>query len=227
LGLSVVRHLLAQDYHVASFSRTVTGDIHELQQSFPSFFHQVVDAASNEALVRFVAAVRQRFGRVDALVNNAGVAHDTVLPLLNDDAIQQMLDINLRGAIILAREAVRAMLLQRSGTILNIASIIAERGFSGLSVYAATKAGMIGMTRSLARELGPRGIRVNAIAPGYLETDMSAGLDDTQRQQIVRRTPLGRLGCVEDIVPLLMFLLSPGSAFITGQVFTVDGGASV
>ncbi len=227
LGLAIVRRLLAGDYAVASFSRSVTPEILQFQQTVPSFYHEVVDAANNHALVSFVAAVRHKFGRLDTLINNAGIAHDTVLALMHDDAIQQMLDINLRAAIILAREAARAMLLQQSGSIVNISSIIAERGFSGLSVYAATKAGMIGMTRSLARELGPRGIRVNAIAPGYLETDMSGTLAENQRQQIIRRTPLGRLGSVEDVVPLVEFLISPGSAFITGQVFTVDGGSSI
>ncbi len=138
-----------------------------------------------------------------------------------------MLDVNLRASLLLAKECSRSMLSQGSGNIINIASIIAERGFRGLSAYAATKAGMIGFTRSLARELGARNIRVNAIAPGYLETDMSNSLQEKQREQIVRRTPLGRLGKVEDVIPVIQFLLSPASQFITGQVITVDGGASV
>ena len=164
---------------------------------------------------------------MDALVNNAGIAHDGVLALTSDDSIAQMLDINLKAALVLARESVRPMLVQGSGNIINISSIIAQRGFTGLSAYAATKAGMIGMTRSLAREVGPRNIRVNAIAPGYLETEMSEGLSDTQRQQILRRTPLGRLGTGDDIAPVVAFLLSDASRYITGQVITVDGGASV
>ena len=119
------------------------------------------------------------------------------------------------------------MLAQGHGNIINITSIIALRGFSGLVAYAATKAGMVGMTQSMARELGGRNIRVNAIAPGYLETDMSEALSEHQRSQIIRRTPLGRLGKSEDVVPWVQFLLSPESAFATGQVITVDGGASV
>ncbi len=118
------------------------------------------------------------------------------------------------------------MLLESGGAIINISSIIGERGFSGLAGYAATKAGMLGMTRALARELGPRNIRVNAIAPGYLDTEMSQELSETQRSQIVRRTPLGRLGKIDDITPVADFLLSPSAAFITGQVITVDGGAT-
>jgi len=119
------------------------------------------------------------------------------------------------------------MLVQQAGHIVNISSIIGQRGFSGLAAYAATKAGIDGMTRALARELGGRQIRVNAIAPGYLETEMSHGLSSDQHAQIVRRTPLGRLGRVDDIVPWLEFLLSDGSGFATGQVITVDGGATL
>ena len=168
-----------------------------------------------------------RFGRLDALINNAAVAIDGVLALAMEEDIETMLDVNLKAALLLCKEASRHMLAQRSGVILNISSIIAERGFSGLAGYAATKAGMVGMTRALARELGGRNIRVNALAPGYLETDMSASLEDRQRDQIIRRTPLGRLGTPADIVPTVRFLLSPDSGFLTGQVITIDGGASV
>jgi 3-oxoacyl-[acyl-carrier protein] reductase len=128
--------------------------------------------------------------------------------------------------LLFAKECSRLMLLGERGSIINISSIVAENGFSGLVTYSATKAAMLGMTRSLARELGARNIRVNAIAPGYLETDLSQGLSARQREQIVRRTPLGRLGKSDDVVPVVEFLLSSASSFITGQVLTVDGGAT-
>jgi 3-oxoacyl-[acyl-carrier protein] reductase len=124
-----------------------------------------------------------------------------------------------------AKECSRLMLLGTGGSIVNISSIVAENGFSGLVAYSATKAALLGMTRALARELGPRNIRVNAVAPGYLETELSKSLSARQREQIVRRTPLGRLGKSEDVLPVVEFLLSTASRFITGQVLTVDGGA--
>lgn len=228
LGLTLVRHYLATGHKVATFSRSSSPAICELESSHPDQLEfAAVDAASAESLRKFVASVHQRFGTIDSLINNAGLAHDRVLPLMTDEQIDQMLDVNLKAALILARECARIMLMQSNGTIVNISSIIAQRGFSGLAAYAATKAGMIGMTKSLARELGPRGIRVNSVAPGFLDTEMSSNLEDRQREQIIRRTPLGRLGTTEDVVSAVEFLTSDASQFITGQVITVDGGISI
>lgn len=227
LGEAFVRRFFALGDTIATFSRKRTKSIDELHEQAPErMFYREVDATDADALRDFVTAVHEKHGRIDALINNAGIAHDGVLATMSDDRIDQMLEINLRASLILARECSRLMLLACQGSIVNISSIIASRGFSGLSAYAATKAGQLGMTRALARELGPRNIRVNAIAPGYLETEMSHGLDEGQRGQIIRRTPLGRLGKPEDIVPCVEFLLSPGAAFITGQVITIDGGST-
>lgn len=230
LGLGTVRSLLDGGHCVATFSRTTTAAIDELASDTrlgDRFHHALVDASNVDDLRTFVKKCQQKWGRIDVLINNAGVAYDNVLAMTPDEEIERMLDVNLKASLLLAKECSRFMLSQNSGNIINIASIIAERGFRGLSAYAATKAGMIGMTRSLARELGPRGIRVNAVAPGYLETDMSGSLGDEQRSQIERRTPLGRLGTVEDVVPVIEFLLSPASRYVTGQVITVDGGSSI
>ncbi len=230
LGLGFVRHFLAAGDIVGTFSRSPCGEIRSLQSdaSLKSrFIYQSVDAADASALREFVKTIFDRTGRVDALINNAGLAHDGVLATMPDDQIDQMLTVNLRSALLLAKECSRFMLLESGGAIVNISSIIGERGFSGLAAYAATKAGLLGMTRALTRELGPRNIRVNAVAPGYLDTEMSGGLSESQRAQIIRRTPLGRLGKIDDVVPVVDFLLSPAAAFITGQVLTIDGGATV
>jgi len=228
LGQAICESLLADGYQVATFSRSRTAFIDHAAKTYGErFYYDAVDAAQPDALRQFVHATHQRFGQVDALINNAAVAIDGVLALANDEDLERMLDINLKASLLLAKECSRLMLARRSGVILNVSSIIALRGFSGLVGYAATKAGMVGMTRALARELGGRGIRVNAIAPGYLETEMSEGLSDEQRQQITRRTPLGRLGQAADVVPWVKFLLSPESGFVTGQVIAIDGGSSV
>jgi len=230
LGQAIARGILESGHTVATFSRSTTAAIEEFS-AHPDwssrFLHRVLDARQSEALRQFVVEVHERFGRVDALINNAAVVHDSVLAMASEKEIDQMLDVNLKATLLLAKECARIMLVQQSGHIINISSIIGSQGFSGLATYAATKAGLDGMTRALARELGNRQIRVNAIAPGFLDTEMAQGLSDSQRAQIERRTPLGRLGRVEDIVPWVNFLLSPQSDFATGQVFTVDGGASI
>jgi 3-oxoacyl-[acyl-carrier protein] reductase len=236
LGLAMVRRLLACGARVATFSRRGSDAIEQLG-SDPTLssrlFFKPVDATDSAAVAQFVADVGQRFGHVDGLVNNAGIARDGVLALMSDQAIREVIDINLVGTLVLTRECVRLMLLERgapgqthNGRIVTIASIVGLRGYSGLAAYSATKAGLIGMTASLARELGPRNITVNAVAPGYLATEMSGELNETQKAQIVRRTPLGRMGLVEDVVGVVEFLLSDAAGFMTGQTLVVDGGIS-
>ena len=142
-----------------------------------------------------------------------------------DEAVDQMIDVNLRGTIAITRTCVREMLINRWGRIVTITSIVGSSGFRGLSVYSLTKAGLDGFTRSLARELGDRGITVNSVAPGFLETEMTHGLSPQQRTQIVRRTPAGRLGTSADVAGIVKFLCSDAAEFVTGQTIFVDGGA--
>jgi 3-oxoacyl-[acyl-carrier protein] reductase len=229
LGLSLVRHFLALGDCVATCSRSPTDAIQSLQSDAKlsdRFLFSSVDAADASAIRKFVQTVYDRFNRLDALVNNAAVAHDGVLATMPDELLDQMLQVNVRGAMLFAKECCRLMLLRGGGKIVNISSIVAANGFSGLAAYSATKAALIGLTRALARELGPRNICVNAVAPGYLETELSKSLSSRQREQIVRRTPLGRLGQSADVAPVVEFLLSSASDFITGEVLTVDGGAT-
>ena len=229
LGLAIVERLLERGDEVATFSRSGSESLDRLGERHG---HRLVaerlDASDAEAVRGFVARVGERFGRIDHCVANAAIAHEGVLATMTDAEIDAMLAVNLRGSIVLVREAVRQMLVNRStfASVTVISSVVAARGSPGLSVYAATKAGLEGFARSLARELGSRGIRVNALAPGFLETELSASLSEEDRGRIVRRTPLGRLGQAADIVGGVEFLASPRAGFITGQVITIDGGSS-
>jgi 3-oxoacyl-[acyl-carrier protein] reductase len=227
LGAGLVSAFLAAGYAVETCSRSRT-ELVSAWESDPdssSRFHfSTVDVSDRAQAERFVKDAVSRRGSVDVLINNAGVARQGVIALFGDDDLDQVVDLNLKGTFYVTRAASRAMLARRSGAIVNISSIIGLSGYRGLSVYAATKAALDGFTRSLARELGSRGITVNSVAPGYLRTEMSHGLDEEQLRQIVRRTPLGRLGEPEDVARMALFLTDPGNSYITGQVFVVDGG---
>ncbi len=229
LGLAAVEMLLARGDAVATFSRSGSQELDALAAAHPGrLVHERLDAADAAAVRGFVDRMVARFGRIDHCIANAAVAHEGVLATTPDAAIEALLAVNLAGSIVLVRECVRQMLVQARGpaaaSVVVVSSIVAARGSPGLSVYAATKAGLEGFARSLARELGPRGIRVNALAPGFLETDLSASLSAEHRDRIARRTALGRLGAPADVVGAIDFLTSPAAAFITGQVLTVDGG---
>ena len=157
------------------------------------------DVSDSHDAERFVKEAASRWGRIDVLVNNAGVAREGVIALFGDEPLDQVVDLNLKGTVYVTRAASRVMLAKRSGAIVNISSVVGLSGYRGLSVYGATKAALDGFTRGLARELGSRGITVNSVAPGYLRTEMSHGLDSHQLDQITRRTPLGRLGEPKDV----------------------------
>jgi 3-oxoacyl-[acyl-carrier protein] reductase len=231
LGLALVEHLLARGDAVATFSRSGSAALSALAKAHPGrLVAEPLDITDSAAIGSFIARVADRFGRLDHCIANAAIAHEGVLATMRDDEIDAMLAVNLRGAIVFIRECVRQMLAapaagpvpDRSITV--VSSVVAENGSPGLSVYAATKAALEGLARSLARELGPRGIRVNAIAPGFLETDLSSSLPAEQRARIARRTALGRLGMPEDVVGAVEFLTGKAAGFSTGHVLKVDGG---
>ncbi len=227
LGAGIVQGYLDAGDRVATCARSATPatDAWAADPTTAERFHfRPADLSRSSDAEKFVKAVIAQWGRVDVLINNAGVARDGVLGLTSDADIDTVVDLNLKGTLYMSRLVGRRMITQRSGHIVNISSIVGRSGYRGLGVYSATKAALDGLTRSMARELGSRGIVVNGIAPGYLRTEMSHGLDESQLTQIERRTPAGRLGEPEDIARACLFLTDPANTYLTGQVLVVDGG---
>ena len=182
------------------------------------------DVTSQASVESAVAAIEKDLGGVDILVNNAGVTKDNVFLRLTDADWDTVLEANLKGAFRTIRAASRGMMKKRWGRIINVASVVGLIGNKGQANYAASKAGLIGLTKTIARELASRGITVNAVAPGYIATDMTASLTDEQRELLARQIPLERLGTPEDVAAAVLFLASHEAAYITGQVLAVDGG---
>jgi 3-oxoacyl-[acyl-carrier protein] reductase len=181
----------------------------------------VGDAAQAQALVD---KALETFGKIDILVNNAGITRDNFMPMMSEEDFDRVIRVNLKSCFIMTKSVYRPMMKRRSGVIVNISSVVGIRGNAGQANYAASKAGVIGVTLSAAKELGSRGVRVNAVAPGYIQTGMTAALPDEVRAKMLERIPLGRLGAPEDIAGVVLFLCSDAASYITGQVIPVDGG---
>jgi 3-oxoacyl-[acyl-carrier protein] reductase len=184
----------------------------------------VADSAACEA---FFAGVIRDYGRVDILVNNAGITRDGLLMRMSEEDFAAVVDVNLKGTFHCIRQVARQMLKQRSGRIINLASVVGISGNAGQANYAASKAGVIGLTKSAAKELASRGITVNAIAPGFIRTDMTDVLSDKVKEDIASKIPMGTFGNPEDIAKAAAFLASDGAGYITGQVLSVDGGMAM
>jgi len=227
LGAGIVQSFLDSGDLVATCARSGSPQV-DAWLSDPAtadrLLFREVDLSDRPATAAFVKDVLGRWDHVDVLVNNAGVARDGMIGLADDDDVDTVVDLNIKGTLHMTKLVSRRMLARRSGNIVNISSVVGLTGYRGLAVYSATKAAMDGMTRALARELGSRGIIVNSVAPGYLRTEMSHGLDEAQLGQIVRRTPAGRLGEPADIARVVQFLAAPENDYLTGKVVVVDGG---
>jgi 3-oxoacyl-[acyl-carrier protein] reductase len=182
------------------------------------------DVSSTDEVKNMMETIISTYGSIDILVNNAGITRDQLLLRMADDDWDRVLAVNLRGVFLCTKAVLKYMLKARWGRIINMSSIVGFTGNAGQSNYAASKAGIIGFTRSVAREVASRGITVNAVAPGFIETDMTARLSEKQRQDITSRIPLGFLGTPEDVASIAAFLAGEDSRYITGQVISVDGG---
>lgn len=188
-----------------------------------AFECNVADAASVE---KTVSAIVEKFGKLQILVNNAGITRDTLLARMSDEQWDEVLNTNLRGAFLFTRAVTRPMMQGRYGRIINIASVSGLVGNAGQANYSASKAGLIGFTRSVARELASRNVTANCVCPGFIETDMTAALGEAVQEEVKKRIPAKRLGKPEDVSAAVLYLASPEASYITGQVLTVDGGLS-
>ena len=198
--------------------------VRELEERGATALGVVADAGKREDADRLVEAARARFGRLDLLVNNAGITRDGLLIRMKDDDWDRVMETNLRGAFLMTRAAAKVMVRQRSGRIVNIASAAGAMGNPGQTNYSAAKAGLIGLTKATARELAHWGILVNAVAPGLIETDMAAAISPEAREALLAQVPLKRIGSAREVAEMVGFLAGDGAAYVTGQVFHVNGG---
>ena len=229
LGLGIARKLIASGFNVIAIARNENEEFiaakGELEFHRPDSLQFVAcDLAQLDAIPAMVKTIRKEFGPIYGLVNNAGMSTDGVLAMTSTSQIEQVVRLNTTSPMVLTKHVVRSMMADGGGRIVNISSIIAFTGYSGLAVYAATKASLIGFTRSLAREVGRTGVNVNAVAPGFVATEMTHSLTEENRQQIARRSALKRMVDVEDVANVVDFLMGEGSRNITGTVITVDAG---
>ena len=231
LGLGIVRRLTAEGYGAVAVARQMNDQlastIEQAERSRLGSLHFMpFDLGDVQEIPNFVKKLRKDFGPIYGLVNNAAQGSDGALALMHNAQIERLIRVNTLSPIVLTKYVVRHMMADGGGRVVNVASIVGFTGYSGLSVYSATKASLIGFTRSLAREVGRRGVNVNAVAPGFLDTEMTQGLDGEGRAQVARRSALGRCAEVDDVADAVEFLLGSKAKSITGTVLTVDAGST-
>jgi 3-oxoacyl-[acyl-carrier protein] reductase len=228
LGLAMARALAGAGYRVIAIARGSSAELeaaqNEARTGTGAIEFRACDLSELTQIPPMVRAVRAEFGPIYGLVNNAGLGTSGILATMRDREVERLIRLNTLSPILLTKYVARSMMTGRGGRIVNIASIVASSGYSGLSVYSATKASLVGFTRSLARELGQLGITVNAIAPGFIDTAMTTELSEAERETITRRSALKRMADADDVAKSVEFLLGPGARNITGIVLTVDAG---
>lgn len=213
-------HIVVSDINLAKAQETA----HEIEALGRKAMPIQVNVASLEDVEKMVAAVIERFGRIDILVNNAGITRDRLILRMTEEDWDAVLDVNLKGTFHCTKAVLRHMAKQKSGKIVSIASVVGEMGNAGQGNYAASKAGVIGFTKSMAREFAQRGININAVAPGYIETSMTDAIPEAAKEEWKRWIPMQRFGQPEDVAQAVLFLVSEASNYITGQVLNVNGG---
>jgi 3-oxoacyl-[acyl-carrier protein] reductase len=227
LGKAIALGLAREGAAIAAFARSeavLQGTLEEIRASGAVAEPYALDVADGAAVEAAVEKIVARFGHIDVLVNNAGVTRDGLLMRMSAEAWDNVIDTNLKGAFNFLKPVGRQMVRQRSGRIINISSVIGLMGNAGQANYAASKAGLIGLTKSVAREFASRGITCNVVCPGFIETDMTRDLNEELRKKLLERIPLQRLGQPDDVAGVVSFLASPAASYITGQILTVDGG---
>ena len=231
LGLGIAKNLVVAGYRVIAIARNASDELAvTMQEAGEALKLSPFDLVDTAGIADLVAAIRKEFGPIYGLVNNAGIGTSGVLAAMRVADIERTVRLNTVSPMVLTKHVVRAMMVDSGsrdgGRIVNISSIVSSTGFSGLAVYGATKSALIGFTKSLAREVGPLGITVNAVAPGFIDTRMTDGLEGAQRAQIVRRSPLSRLAEIDDVAAAVAFLMGDAAKNITGTVLTVDAGST-
>lgn len=228
IGKEIALELSKNGYNIAINYRSETADMEdlkkEIEQNNVKCIFVKADVSNFEETENMVKEIVNEYGKIDVLVNNAGITQDGLIMRMKKESFDQVVDINLGGTFNVTRNVVPFMVKQRSGRIINVSSVVGIVGNAGQSNYAASKAGIIGFTKSLAKELSSRGILVNAIAPGFIETKMTDKLNENVRQSILNQIPLGRMGEPKEVAKVVKFLSSDDSSYITGQVINIDGG---
>ena len=229
LGLAIAETLAKGGYRVVAIARAESEELRVAIEGLGSAVKQRLsflpfDLSDTHNIGAMVSRLRKQYGPIYGLVNNAGIGTAGVLAMMREEQIEALTNLNVNAPIILTKYCVRSMMVERKGRVVNISSIVGSTGFSGLSAYSATKAALLGFTGSLAREVGPLGITVNAIAPGFISTEMTRDLGNEQRGQIARRSALGRLAEAGDIAAAVEYLLSTSAKNITGTTITIDAG---
>ena len=229
IGLAISQRIAAAGYNVIAVARRESDELREairqaVEQGAGGLHFRPFDLGEVDAIPAFVKGLRDEFGAIYGLVNNAGISAEGLLATMHNSEIEALLRLNVLSPVILTKYVVRHMMADGAGRIINMSSIIATTGYNGLSVYGATKAAATGFTRSLAREVGKLGITVNAIAPGFMDTELTQSLGEEQRQRIAGRSALRRLAAPDDVARMVEYLLGDGGRNITGTVLTIDAG---